>query len=324
MAAKGKAQIVVTGCGWVTPLRCGTTERFIRELAGAGEVHRVDNSQGGPGEDASTLSGEVLAEGEALPAELAADRPSLIAGRAAQFALIEAGIRLDTCESESFGLSVASGLAGQEAMIAFASQVREESPRFVSPIRFPHTVGNYVAGAFARGFRLRGPNLTFAGGAACGLTAIVEACRLLAAGEARIMLAGGWEALTPTLREAFTGTGNLLAEGACFVVLESSVHAEQGGRGALAEVCDWGTLSDKGDALPGYDLLAVYGESWPDGLAVERWMGRCDGASGAALVLAGIAAAAGKAPRVQLIAGRRADGDRAVVSLNVPRWGGGG
>ena len=57
-------------------------------------------------------------------------------------------------------------------MIRFAEEVRAQSPRFVSPIHFPETVGNYLAAALARGFGFRGPNLTLAGDSA-GMEAVV-------------------------------------------------------------------------------------------------------------------------------------------------------
>jgi 3-oxoacyl-[acyl-carrier-protein] synthase II len=243
--------------------------------------------------ECAVVPDDLLKAGRDLPGELTSDRASFIAGRAALLALADAGIDGAGVDGNRIGISVACGLAGQQAMITFASEVREQSVRFVSPIHFPHTVGNYVGGALARSFHLRGPNLTIAGGRGCGLASLFAACRVIESGEADAMLAGGFEALTPILVNALDDPPSIPAEGACLVVLESPASADRRRAPVLAVIRDWREDIALRSPSPFHGLVCGYGITSIRDIDVERIIGRCDGASGAALIAAAIAAARG-------------------------------
>jgi 3-oxoacyl-(acyl-carrier-protein) synthase len=130
-------------------------------------------------------------------------------------------------------------------MLQFATEVKEQTPRFVSPLHFPQTVGNYAAGALARTLKLNGPNVTLGGGSHAGLAAIAEAVRLLTNGRAELILAGGTDAVSPALLTAMIDAGQAdpngpfasqPAEGACFCCLETESCARQRGAAILARI----------------------------------------------------------------------------------------
>lgn len=136
--------------------------------------------------------------------------------------------------AERVGLAIGCALAGQSGMIDFAEDVRKESARFVSPIRFPQTVGNYPAGALARAFGLRGPSLTVACGSASALAAIQEAIGWIRDGAADAVIAGGVEvfsaALAAGLAEESADDTRPFIDSACLFVIER--HELAASRGA--------------------------------------------------------------------------------------------
>jgi len=208
-----RAGIIITGCGWIFGSRSGSAAK----LTGQDAFVLAEAHGDRPYERVSDRLRETRPH---LPKEIKQDRGAWITAMAIEHALEEACLPAPNRVSERTGMVVGCSLAGQRGMLGFAGEVREQSQRFVSPINFPQTVGNYIAGAIARAYDLRGPNLTVAGGAASGLDAIVEACGLLASGAADVVVAGATEARSDTLAQAFPDKGNGPSEGACWFVLE--------------------------------------------------------------------------------------------------------
>jgi 3-oxoacyl-(acyl-carrier-protein) synthase len=129
-------------------------------------------------------------------------------------------------------------------MMQFAREVKQQTPRFVSPLHFPQTVGNYAAGALARALKINGPNLTFGAGPHAGLAAVSEAAQLVKAGWADLFIAGGTDTVGTNLLPAMIDAGMVHtagpfasrpAEGACFVTIESEAHARQRNARILAK-----------------------------------------------------------------------------------------
>jgi 3-oxoacyl-(acyl-carrier-protein) synthase len=171
--------IVITGCGWVTPFAAG-------EIS---EILSADQACPAPGtleQGYWPIPEDCLAGYPQLSAEIRQDKGAWIAAIAFEHSRRQAAPP-DSLPAERVGMVLGCALAGQLGMIAFANEVRAQSARFVSPIHFPQTVGNYIAGALARAYNIRGPNITLACGLASGLDAIAQGCALLAAGSADLV-----------------------------------------------------------------------------------------------------------------------------------------
>jgi 3-oxoacyl-[acyl-carrier-protein] synthase II len=309
--------VAITGCGWVTPFAAGSITEVLRAADPSpkrdGGVPPPDERHGHAGVDHATPEGgeafqavpdERVNDYPELSRELKADKGAWVAAAALIHACRDAAIELDALHAERVGLVLGCGLAGQLGMIQFASEVREQSPRFVSPIHFPQTVGNYIAGALARGFSIRGPNTTLAGGAASGLDAIVEGCALLLSGRADVVFAGGTECLSNALAAGLAEPNTALSEGASLYVLERFSDATARGGRALAIVTGWRHMDDPAAEFtkPGDTgradsrdsmLVSVAGFRYPGAIFIEHWVGRCLGAAGSAALAAAIGAAAG-------------------------------
>ena len=229
-----------------------------------------------------------------VPREIQRDKGSWVTAIALGHALRQAAIGQDAPAAERLGLVLGCGLAGQLGMIDFANEVREQSARFVSPIHFPQTVGNYIAGALARGYGIRGPNLTLASGRASGLDAIVEARELLDNGSADVVIAGGTDVLSKELAQGLAEPGALLSEGACLFVLESAERAAARGIVPLAMLAGRDQPPGGHSApSPATAILSTPSTRHPGAIFIEHWIGRCPGAAGAASVAAAIGAAGG-------------------------------
>lgn len=204
--------VAITGCGWVMPSgagNSGTQVVFTGSPMASGNAPRLQ------------LIADDLLEALAKPVgELAGDRHGRIASAALSLAAKQAGLILPYADPTRVGLVLSIAQAGQGGMIRFAEEVRAQSPRFVSPIHFPETVGNYLAGALARAHGLRGPNLTVSGGACAGIEGFGEAMQMIQHGAADVVLVGGCETWTPSLVEQSPPNQAAVSEGACFLVLE--------------------------------------------------------------------------------------------------------
>jgi len=263
-----KTPIAVTGCGWVTPAGSGEPREVLNALAA-----RI----GRPPECAYRAIPEAeLEQHPEFGQELREDKTSWVTAVAFKTALRQAGLDPAKLVPERAAFVLGNAFAGQMGMIGFAEEVRRQSARFVSPIHFPQTVGNYAAGAIARAFSVRGPNITLASGPASGLDAIIEACGLLEAMLADVAVAGGVETLSD---ELVTGLDRsppgpagadraILSEGACLLTLERREDAARRGGRSLAAIRAWSSLAEWNDVLAA--RTARWLEALPDANACDH------------------------------------------------------
>ena len=279
--------VVLTGCGWVTPYAVGTIAEVLR--AGA-ETPAPSPPEGGYW----AVPDDFRDRCPEMPKELTRDAGGWLAALAFEHASKDASLDRDTVEAQRIGLVLGCAWAGQLGMIGFANEVREQSARFVSPIHFPQTVGNYIAGALARGYGIRGPNVTLANDVACGLEAVIEGAALLESGVADVVFAGGTDRLSPELAGALAEPQVVPSEGACLFVMERLAHAKARGASFMAAVTP---LSDVEVEFAGAGVARkiLSTASWPlpGAVVIEHQVGRCFAALGAATVAAAIGAAHG-------------------------------
>jgi len=292
--------IVITGCGWVTPFAAGGIEAVLQAAAGRTAPPVVS-------EGYWPVPDQLLEGYPDLSSECRHDPGAWLTAVAFELARRDSSFVPGSVPPERVGLVLGNALAGQSGMIDFANDVRQQSPRFVSPIRFPQTVGNFISGALSRAYDIRGPNSTIANGSASGLVAIVEGCALLSAGKVDVIFAGGTERLTPTLATGLAEPDVIFSDGACLFVLERREHAVERGASVLATIVpavdqlhpepQGGMKSAEGGARATPSTLdpirSVAGSREADTIFIEHWIGRCLGALGAAAVAAAIGAARG-------------------------------
>jgi 3-oxoacyl-[acyl-carrier-protein] synthase II len=169
------------------------------------------------------------------------DRVGRLACAAAGRALADAGL----IDSDRSGLVLGTLFGGLRTISEFDRRALSQGPLYASPLDFANTVINAAAGQTAIWHHLEGPNATIAGGSCAALQALDWVWDLLREGEARVVLAGGAEELSPAALEGFAATGALsrsagrpfaadrdgftLAEGAALLALELESSAQARG-----------------------------------------------------------------------------------------------
>ncbi len=271
-------RVVVTGLGMVTPLACGVEETWKRLLAAESGIRRIDKFE--VADIASRIAGQVP-RGDGANGTFDADQwmePKeqrkvddfiVFAMCAAQQALDDAGWHPQSYEDEIVsGVLIGSGIGGVEGIAETALLLRDRGPRRVSPFFIPGRIINLASGYVSIAHRLKGPNHAVVTACSTGAHAIGDAGRLIALGDADVMVAGGTEspvnrislagfAACRALSTAFNDSparasrpydrdrdGFVLAEGAGAVVLEEYEHARKRGARIYAELVGYGLSGD--------------------------------------------------------------------------------
>lgn len=271
-------RVVITGTGMVSPLGCGTEVSWARLLAGDNAARKVTEFEVedlpakiacripfGDGSD-----GTFNADDWMEPKEQRKVDPFIVyAMAAADMALADAGWKPESDEDQiSTGVLIGSGIGGLEGIVDAGYTLRDKGPRRISPFFIPGRLINLAAGQVSIRHKLRGPNHSVVTACSTGAHAIGDASRLIALGDADVMVAGGTE--SPICRISLAGfaackalstqhndnpekasrpydadrDGFVMGEGAGIVVLEELEHARARGAKIYTEVIGYGLSGD--------------------------------------------------------------------------------
>ena len=183
-------------------------------------------------------------------------------------ARMPAGSPQDERERERTGVLIGSGIGGLSTIADTAVELERRGPRRVSPFFIPASLINLVSGQVSIRFGFKGPNHAVVTACSTGAHAIGDASRMIALGDADVMVAGGAEAAICRLGVAgfaaaralsthFNDTperasrpwdedrdGFVMGEGAGVVVLEELEHARARGARIYGEVVGYGLSGD--------------------------------------------------------------------------------
>jgi 3-oxoacyl-[acyl-carrier-protein] synthase II len=190
------------------------------------------------------------------------DRVTHFALAAADQAIAEARLQDSGADPERIGVLVGTGIGGLQTLQDNVQAYIEGGERAVSPHFVPMIMSNAPAGLIAMRLGAHGPGFSVASACATGGHAIGEAARMIARGEADVVVAGGTEAaLTTVSLAAFKRMGALsregvsrpfdvrrdgfvMGEGAGIVVLEREDHARARGVEILGRIVGYGASND--------------------------------------------------------------------------------
>jgi 3-oxoacyl-[acyl-carrier-protein] synthase II len=170
-------------------------------------------------------------------------------------------------ERDRVGVVVNTGGGGIEAIIDGTHVHDTKGPRFVSAFAVPALSGSMAGCMLSMEYKLTGPVMTQVAACATSVIAFHDALRLIATGEADVVLAGGSEAPVVPMGVAalsnmtalsknnehpetasrpfdLTRDGFVLGEGAGVVVVESAAHALERGATPLAEIIGGALTAD--------------------------------------------------------------------------------
>src|SRR6201991_3977284 len=271
-------RVVVTGLGMVSPLGCGVETTWKRILDGRSGARRIDTF------DVSDLPSKiacVVPRGDGSDGTFNADQwmePKeqrkvddfiVFAMAAATQALDDANWHPATEEDRcATGTMIGSGIGGIEGIGEAAVILKERGPRKLSPFFIPGRLINLASGYVSINHGLKGPNHAVVTACSTGAHAIGDASRLIAFGDADVMVAGGAESAVNrlamggfcALRAMATKfndnptvasrpydkdrDGFVMGEGAGVVVLEEYEHAKKRGAKIYAEIVGYGLTGD--------------------------------------------------------------------------------
>ncbi|MES2028362.1 MAG: beta-ketoacyl-ACP synthase II [Pseudomonadota bacterium] len=271
-------RVVVTGLGMVSPLGCGVEPTWERILNGESGAKRIDTF------DVSDLTSQiacVIPRGDGTHGTFNPDQwmePKdqrkvddfiIYAMCAAKQALDDANWHPDNEDDRcATGVMIGSGIGGLSGIADTALLLKERGPRKVSPFFIPGRLINLASGYVSIEHGLKGPNHSVVTACSTGAHAIGDAGRLIALGDADVMVAGGTE--SPISRLAMAGfaaaralstnfndapekasrpydkdrDGFVMGEGAGVVVLEEYEHAKARGARIYAEIVGYGMSGD--------------------------------------------------------------------------------
>ena len=271
-------RVVVTGLGTVNPLGCGVEASWANLLASKSGAKRIDDFV--VDDIACQIAHRIplgsLDEGMFNPDDWMDTKeqrkvdPFIVFGMAAAaMAIADAGVEPKTQDdAERTGVLIGSGIGGVGGIYDASVTLFEKGPRRISPFFIPGRIINMVSGYVSIRFGLKGPNHSVVTACSTGAHAIGDSWRIIAMGDADVMVAGGAE--SPVNRISMAGfaacralstgfndrpteasrpydkdrDGFVMGEGAAVLVLEEYERAKARGARIYGEVVGYGMSGD--------------------------------------------------------------------------------
>lgn len=200
-------------------------------------------------------------------------------------AIGQAGIEITPAIGDRVGVHIGSGIGGFEIIEREHGILLNAGPRRISPFFIPAAIVNMAAGHISIRYGAKGPISATATACATSANSIGDATRMIAHGDADVMIAGGAEAaVTPLSVGGFAAMralstrnddpthasrpfdkdrdGFVIGEGAGIVILEDLEFAKARGAKILAEVIGYGMSADA------YHMTGIA----PEGQGAQRSM----------------------------------------------------
>ena len=271
-------RVVVTGLGMVTPLACGVEATWQRLLAGQSGARKIEKFE--VGDLAAKIACQIPrgdgSDGTYNPDQWMEPKEQrrvddfiVYAMCAARQALDDSGWKPEAREDQvATGVMIGSGIGGVEGIADGALVLADKGPRRISPFFIPGRIINLASGYVSIEHGLKGPNHAVATACSTGAHAIGDSARMIALGDADVMVAGGTEspinrlsiagfAACRALSTAFNDDppkasrpydkrrdGFVMGEGAGVMVLEEYEHAKARGATIHAELVGYGLSGD--------------------------------------------------------------------------------
>lgn len=264
-----KRRVVITGLGIVSPVGLNLKETWDAIVAGTSGAVEIDefDTEGFPVRIAATVKN--FDGTTVIPAKDLKKMDTFIhyGIAAADEALKDSGLEVTEANAHRIGVAIGSGIGGLPMIEANHAKLHDGGPRKISPFFVPGSIINMISGNFSIMHGLKGPNIALATACSTGTHSIGGAARMIAYGDADVMIAGGAEkASSPLGIAGFAAAralstrnddptaasrpwdqdrdGFLLGDGAGVLVLEEYESAKKRGAKIYAEVAGFGLNSD--------------------------------------------------------------------------------
>jgi 3-oxoacyl-[acyl-carrier-protein] synthase II len=264
-----KRRVVVTGLGALTPLGNSVSESWdnaVNGKSGIGPITKFDSSS-----HKTRIAGEIK---NFDPLQFVNkqevrryDDFILYALAAAEMAVADAKLTISPEFSERTGVIIGSAIGGLATLEEELKNLLSSGPRKISPFAVPAILANLASGHVSIRFGAKGPINCSVTACAAGTSAIGDAYKVIAYGDADVMITGGTEAaITPLAVGGFGSMralsvrndepqkasrpfdkdrdGFIIGEGCGIIILEELSFALNRGAHIYAELAGYGCTSD--------------------------------------------------------------------------------
>jgi 3-oxoacyl-[acyl-carrier-protein] synthase II len=253
----------------VSPLGIGTEETWKNILGGQSGVATITRF------DPTCYSARIAAEVKGFDPLQFIEKKELkkmglfiqFALAGAQFAMEQASLEITPERASRTGVYIGSGIGGFDVIEREHTALMQGGPRRISPFFIPASIVNLASGFVSIRWGAKGPNSATCTACSSSAHAVGDSFRLIARGDADVMIAGGAEAaITPmgvggfaAMRALSTRNhepskasrpfdrdrdGFVIGEGAGIVILEELSHALRRNAPIVAEAIGYGMSGD--------------------------------------------------------------------------------
>jgi 3-oxoacyl-[acyl-carrier-protein] synthase II len=264
-----KRRVVVTGLGALTPLGNSAQESWEGAIAGKSGVGLITKF------DTTSFNTKIAAEIKNFDPLKFVDKKEvrryddfvLYALAAAEMAMADAALTIGSEISTRVGVIIGSAIGGLATMEHEKNVLQASGPHKISPFAVPGILANLASGHVSIRFGAKGPIDCAVTACAAGTSAIGDAYKTIAHGDADIMITGGAEAaITPLAVAGFNAMralsrhndepqkasrpfdakrdGFVMGEGSGIIILEELSLALKRGARIYAELAGYGCTSD--------------------------------------------------------------------------------
>ena len=262
-------RVVVTGTGVLCPLGLDTATTWEGLVAGKSGIDYITlfDTESFDTKIAGEIKGFEPTDYINRKDARRMDRFTQLAVAASRQAAEQAGLEIDPDDGYDIGVIIGSGIGG---LITLSEQIKvlfERGPGNVNPFLIPMMIADMASAQVSITLGIRGPNFCTTSACSSSADAIGIAYEVIKWGDARVMIAGGSEAIvTPIGVAGFNACralstrnsepqlasrpfdaerdGFVIGEGAAVLVLETLASAQSRGANILGEIIGYGASSD--------------------------------------------------------------------------------
>ena len=264
-----RRRVVITGVGMLTPLGVSANESWQNMLEGKSGITPIDSFD--------TTGFPVRFDGTVPPLDIADYLPAKDARKMDGFiqfgvvagiqAIADSGLEVSDGNRHRIGVAIGSGIGGIVTIEKCHEVLLNRGPGRVSPFFVPSSIINMISGQLSIHYGLQGPNIAIVTACTTGTHNIGFSARMIAYGDADVMIAGGAEkSISPTTMAGFSAMkalssrnddpeaasrpwdkdrdGFVLSDGAGALVLEEYEHANNRGADIYCELVGFGMSAD--------------------------------------------------------------------------------
>ena len=262
-------RVVITGMGILCPLGLNTATTWEGLIAGKSGIDYITlfDSEAFETKFAGEVKGFEPSDYINRKDARRMDRFAQLAVAASLQAVEQAGININSSNQDKIGVLVGSGIGGLTTLFEQSGVLIEKGPDRVSPFMAPMMMGDAASAQVSMALGAKGPNFCTTSACSSGADAIGVAYETIRRGDAKVMIAGGSDAIiNPIGIAAFNANraistrnsepqlasrpfdaqrdGFVISEGAGILILEDLTFAQSRGANILAEIAGYGATGD--------------------------------------------------------------------------------